>query len=273
MGGVAGFLTVYYIVAIARPRMGDNYIAVFVEPPVPRITLSRKSNLVTATTSLSHYFRIGQQVEISGVANTDLGQGSISDIKRDTNGTVTVTTKAVPVLAVGAQVQITNVPDPSFNGPFQVESVNKSDYNFTYEQKDKPKVATSKGGKVQNVWNGTFLIEEVTVPKSFTYWQVGPDTNIESTGTATLAAPVSTNVTLTGNLAVNDPAAVKPKSADLTGTATLTPPPGKSDELFKKGDLMMFRIPNHHDYYNISMILTGGTGLTFVSENAEKTGK
>ncbi len=274
LGGTAGFLTVYYIVAIARPRMRDNYIAVFVEPPAPKITLSRQSNDVTATTRSRHYFREGQQIEISGVANTDVDQGSISDINRDAKGKVTVTTKAVSSLAVGEQVQIAEVPDPSFNGPFQVESIDKSNNTFTYEQKDKPKKAMSAGGKVQDVWNGTFLIKKVQSPYEFTYWQVGANKGpIETTGTATLAAPVSTNVTVDGNLALSRPADAKPKSADLTATATLTPPPAKSDELFKKSDLVMFRIPNHHDYYNISMTLSGGTGLTFVSETAEKTGK
>ncbi len=52
-------------------------------------------------------------------------------------------------------------------------------------------------------------------------------------------------------------------------------PPAKpsSDELFAQGDVITFRIPNKHDYYNISMILNGETGKTFVSETAEKTGK
>ena len=43
--------------------------------------------------------------------------------------------------------------------------------------------------------------------------------------------------------------------------------------LFKQGDLIMFRVPNYHDYYNISLILSAKTGLTSVSETAEKTGK
>ncbi|HET9183804.1 MAG TPA: hypothetical protein VFP59_16860 [Candidatus Angelobacter sp.] len=46
-----------------------------------------------------------------------------------------------------------------------------------------------------------------------------------------------------------------------------------ADELFKKGDLMMFKIPNSHDYYNISMILSAKTGKTFVPETAETAGK
>jgi hypothetical protein len=46
-----------------------------------------------------------------------------------------------------------------------------------------------------------------------------------------------------------------------------------ADELFKKGDVLMFKIPNSHDYYNISMILSARTGKTFVSETSEKGGK
>jgi hypothetical protein len=92
-------------------------------------------------------------------------------------------------------------------------------------------------------------------------------------GTAAVVVPVNTNLTVSGNLASDKTAEANPKSIDLTGTAAVAPPPGKSDELFKKGGLIMFRIPNHHDYYNISMTLSAGTGLTFVSETAEKTGK
>lgn len=273
LGGAAGFLAAYYYFAIARPRMGDNYIAVFVEPPAPQIRLSRQSNLVTVTTSSPHYLLAGEQVQVSDVVNSDR-PSAISSISRDPNGIVTVKTDKPHGLTLGALVQIADVPDPSFNGQFQVASATSD--TFTYKQKDKPKAPASAGGKVQDVWNGTFVVKtaDPARPREFTYWQVGPDEGpIETTGTATLAAPASTNVTVAGNLALSQPADAKPKSADLAGTATLTPPPAKSDELFKKGDLVMFRIPNHHDYYNISMTLSGGTGLTFVSETAEKTGK
>jgi len=43
-----------------------------------------------------------------------------------------------------------------------------------------------------------------------------------------------------------------------------------STDLFQPGDLAMFRISNFHDYYNISMILSGETGLQFVPESADK---
>lgn len=284
LGGTAGFLTVYYIVAIARPRMRDNYIAVFVEPPAPQISLSRQSNVVSVITSSPRYFRVGQQIEISGVANSDLA--GISKISRDKDGIVTVTTDKPHGLTVGAKVQIAEVTDPSFNGQFKVGPDDpKTETIFTYEQKDKPKKADSGAGKVQDVWNDTFVVKSVgpVDPRKFTYWQVGPNDwtpNKEEVkgpnlveGTAAVAAPGTTDLTVNGTLDLNQPAAEKRKPVDLTGTATLKPPPAKSDELFKKADLMMFRIPNHHDYYNISMTLSGGTGLTFVSETAEKTGK
>jgi len=213
-----------------------------------------------------------EQIEISGVANSDLVD--ISEISRDANGTVMVKTKNEHSLTVGAQVQIADVTDPSFNGQFQVASAPAdSKFTFTYEQKDKPKAATSAGGRVQDVWNGTFVVESVD-SRSFTYWQPGPNENsTPRTGTAAVVVPVNTNLTVSGNLALDKTSAANPKSIDLTGTGTVAPPPGKSDELFKKGGLLMFRIPNSHDYYNISITLSAGTGLTFVSETAEKTGK
>ncbi|HEV2223333.1 MAG TPA: hypothetical protein VGR84_10050 [Candidatus Acidoferrales bacterium] len=48
---------------------------------------------------------------------------------------------------------------------------------------------------------------------------------------------------------------------------------GTSDSVFPRGDLVMFRVPNHHDYYNISMILSAETGRTFVPETAEAGAK
>jgi hypothetical protein len=267
LGVTAAGLTLYYYFAIARPRTGDNYIAVFVERFPSQITLSRKSNRATVTTSLQHYFREGQQIQISDVANSDLAV--ITDISRDANGIVTVNTNKAHGLMVGAQVQIAEVPDPSFNGQFQVASTVRPT-QFTYEQKDKLKAASSVSGKAQDVWNGTFLIDSVT-PKTLTYWQIGPDERTTSTGTVA-GAPVNTSVTINSNFAPNQPVAAIP-SVSLSGTATLNQPTPKSDELFKKGDLLMFRIPNHHDYYNIAMTLSGGTGLTFVSETAEKSGK
>jgi len=347
LGSTAGAMGLYYYFAIVRPRLGDNYIAVFVEPAVPGMTLSRKSNRVTATTDFLHYFRVGQQIEISGVENSELGV-DISEISRDATGIVTVKTQKEHGLKVGAQVQIADVTDPSFNGQFQVASVPAgskttftyeqkdklkaatsaggklgdiseisrgektgivtvktrnehgltvgaqvqivdvadpsfngqfqvasadSEVTFTYELKDKLKAATSAGGRVQDVWNGTFVVESVD-SRSFRYWQPGPDEGLtQRTGTAAVVVPVNTNLTVSGNVALDKTAAPNPKSVDLTGTATVAPPPGKSDELFKKGALLMFRIPNHHDYYNISMTLSAGTALTFVSETAEKTGK
>jgi hypothetical protein len=274
LGAVTLGMAIYYYYFIAKPRLEDNYMAVFVEPPSPPMCMSRASNLVTVETSSPHYFRVGQQIQISDAGNTDLAKIHISEISRDEKGNVTVTTKGLDGLTVGEQVQIADVIDPSFNGQFQVVSVDKSQNTFTYEQEDKPKAAKSEGGKVQDVWNGTFLIESVPTTKSFTYWQVGPDEmKIKTTGTATVVVPVNTNLTVAGNLAAKQPTAANPKSVGLTGTATLTPPPSKSDELFKKGDLLMFRIPNAHDYYNISMTLSGETGLTFVSETAEKPAK
>jgi hypothetical protein len=267
-------LVIYYYFAIAAPRMGDNYIAVFVEPPTPRFGFSRTANTVTVRTPTAHYFRPGQQIQISDVANSFLTD--ISQIYRNEKGEVTVTVKdATRLPSIGSQVQIVRVSDPGFEGKFQVDSVNRSSKTFTYEQKDKPEPATlTDTGKVEDVWNGDFVVEDIAGPTSFTYEQPGPDEPARNTlGTVGPADTGSTNIAVTGTWARKRPADANPKSADLTGTVTVNPPPAKSDELFKKGDLLMFRIPNTHDYYNISMTLSSGTGLTFVSETAEKPAK
>ncbi len=262
--GVAGL---YYIFGIARPRTQDNYIAIFIEPQAPQIRLSRESNHVTVSPLSPHYF-VGEQIKVSDVENSDLA--GVSEICRDPKGIALVTTKVAHGLPLGAQVQIANVADdPSFNGQFLVASV-PSATTFTYEQEGKPEAPSLYGeGKVKDIWNGVFLIDSVT-QTGFTYEQVGPNDSTVSTGTTEAAAPGYTNLTIKGNLA---PTGANSRSVDLTGIVALNQPPPKSDELFKKGDLLIFRIPNFHDYYNISMTLTAGTGLTFVPETAEKTGK
>jgi hypothetical protein len=62
----------------------------------------------------------------------------------------------------------------------------------------------------------------------------------------------------------------KERDKTVHGTVTIKKP---SDELYKKSDVILFRVTNYHDYYNISAILSAKTGLTFVSETAEKPTK
>jgi hypothetical protein len=265
LGIGAGGLALYYYFAIAQPRMEDNYIAVLVAPPAPQIRLSRKSNHVTATPVSARYF-VGEQIRVSDVANSDVRDNGISAISRKEDGTVTVNVKDADRFAVGTQVEIAKVPDSSFNGQFLVLS--NSPTEFTYMEEGTRK-AQSSGGTVKDIWNGVFPIDSVTAT-SFTYEEVGPDDSTVSTGTLEPAAPGNPYLKINGKLA---PAGENPKTLDLSGTVALNQPPAKPDELFKRGDLLIFRIPNFHDYYNISMTLSGGTGLTFVSETAEKTGK
>jgi hypothetical protein len=275
LGIAAGGMALYYYVGILEPRVEDNYIAVFVKPQAPTITFARdQSNIVTVTTDSPHHFREGQSILVSDVVSSSLQSGlSISEICRLPNGTVVVVTTMPHGLEAGAQVQIAHVTKASFNGEFHVESVISPNI-FTYEQKDKPEVGSLYGtGEVKDDWNGTFVIESPVTAKTFSYWQVGPKDTIKGTATVEPAPPGDTTLTISGNLAQDQPGAANPKSTGVTGTVDLSQPPGKSDELFKKGDLLIFRIPNYHDYYNISLTLSGGTGLTFVSETAEKASK
>lgn len=54
-----------------------------------------------------------------------------------------------------------------------------------------------------------------------------------------------------------------PRVGDLSNCSTIS---------FLPGQIAMFRVNNYHDYFNLSMILSGETGLQFVSELAEKGG-
>ena len=65
------------------------------------------------------------------------------------------------------------------------------------------------------------------------------------------------------------------KQGDESNTVAAVPPAADkpkaaAGEFLQKGDVLIFRIGNYHDYFNISMILSGKTGLTFVSQGAEK---
>jgi hypothetical protein len=264
LGIVGPGMALYYYLAILLPRTGDNYIAIFVEPPAKQIGLSRQSNVVTVAPTSPHYF-VGEQIQVSDVEATDLPDNDISSISRDKDGKVTVRVKNADRFKVGTQVKIAKVENSSFNGQFQVLTSEPGE--FTYKQEDKPQ-EQSKGGKAKDVWNGAFVIDSIA--PTITYEQLGPDDSTVSTGTIEAAAPGNANLTIKGNLA---PTTANPRSVDLSGTVAVNQPPAKSDELFKKGDLVMFRIPNKHDYYNISMTLTSGTGLTFVNEATDKAGK
>jgi hypothetical protein len=277
LGGTIGGITFLYYFFVARPHIQDNYIASFIESPVPQLSFSRTANEVTLTTPTPGYFRPGQKIEVSGVPNHKLTE--ISTIKRDKDtGEVTVTVKDAQTLPPkGSKVQIAHVSDPSFEGKFQVTSVEPPN-KFKYDQKGKGTAdAEPNRGEVLDVWNGTFTVDEIKTPTTLTYEQFGADDcacDQDTRGSVGAADDPSTNLEVTGNLAPSEPDAKKTsKSVDLTGTVTVNPPAGKSDDLFKKGDLVIFRIKNFHDYYNISMILSSGTGLTFVNETTDKAGK
>ncbi len=272
LGGATLLMTGFYYFAVAKPHMEDNYIASFIELPVPQLNLSRMSNLVHVTTATPNYVRAGQQVQIAGVANTNLTD--IAEISRDRDGKVTVRVKDARRLpALGSQVQIVHLQDPSLEGQFQVASVTSA-FTFTVEQKGKSDpVSLQNLGQVQDVWNGTFTVESVESLTTFTYEQAGVDDSTRTTGSVGAADASATQMSISGNVARNQPGAATARGVDVSGTLTVNPPPGKADDLFKRGDLVIFRIPNFHDYYNISMILSGGTGLTFVNETTDKAGK
>ena len=65
------------------------------------------------------------------------------------------------------------------------------------------------------------------------------------------------------------------KQSDASELLSAAPHPGdkpkpSENDFLQKGDVLIFRVGNYHDYLNISMILSGKTGLTFVSQGAEK---
>jgi hypothetical protein len=61
----------------------------------------------------------------------------------------------------------------------------------------------------------------------------------------------------------------KVKGCDPTKKADVKNMQNCAQIAFVPGRLAMFRIPNSHNYFNISMILTAETGLEFVSQTAE----
>ena len=159
--------------------------------------LIRASNIVTATTTAPHGFQVGWQVQISGVANSNIG-GGIASISRDGNGVVTVTTNGphgffIPTPAAAATqnlaiVGVTN-PDTSFNGTFQVQSV-LSPTIFTYQQNGTVESSSAGTGNVQDIWNTTAFIQSIPTATSFTYQQIGPSDS-QAAGLASIIGQLS----------------------------------------------------------------------------------
>lgn len=150
-------------------------------------SLVRSNNVVVAVTSAAHGFQVGWQVQVSGIANTNIG-GGISAISRDGNGVVTVTTTSAHGLPAGASIAISGVTDATYDGTFVVVDV-LSSTEFQYSQAGS--VSSSSGGNVQDIWTGTFYIQSVPSTTSFTYQQLGANDVTTGTGTATILGQVS----------------------------------------------------------------------------------
>lgn len=157
-------------------------------------SLSRTANAVLAVTSAAHGFQSGWQVQIAGIANTNIG-GGIAAISRDGNGIVTVTTTTAHGLPVGAVIAVAGVtnPDTSYNGTFPVASVT-GPTTFTYLQVGTVTTSGAGTGNVQDIWNTTAFIQSVPSTTSFTYQQLGADDTTTGTGTATILGQISPGI-------------------------------------------------------------------------------
>ena len=154
--------------------------------------LVRANNVVSASTTTAHGFLVGWQVQISGVANTNIG-GGITAITRDGFGVVTVTTTSAHGLGVGDTVAIAGVsnPDASFNAASVTVTNVISATVFTYQQNGTAESSSAGTGNVQDIWNTTAFIQTIPSPTTFTYQSLGPNDSTTSAGTAGILGQVS----------------------------------------------------------------------------------
>lgn len=149
--------------------------------------LSRSANEVTGTTTDPHGLKVGYQVIIAGVSDTSLG-GGITGVARVSN-VATVTTAAAHGFPAGALVNIGGVTDASFDQlNAQIIAV-PSPTTFTYNNGGAD--ATSSGGTVGDIWNGTFYIDSIPSLTTFTYQQVGANDIASGSGTMTPNGQIS----------------------------------------------------------------------------------
>lgn len=158
--------------------------------------LTRSQNIVTAYTGTEGLgFQAGLYAQLINASGSQINgpNWTISTIVRDATGLVTIT---LPIqltnLPSGAVLYInasdtTNFP-VGYQTVYQVISANSSQTVFTISNPSwgAGAVASSTGGAVYQVWSGTFQILSLGTDASgnnfFTYFQLGPDINLTSTG-------------------------------------------------------------------------------------------
>lgn len=149
-------------------------------------SISRQGNIVTVTTPVDHNFPTGFRVSISGMPTPNIV--GISALVR-LGGISTCTTAAAHGLQAGESIIIAGAADASFNGQTTVFSITDATH-FTYLQTGAADLTVGAAGNVQDVWNGTFVITSVPTTKTFTYFQIGINSQNNTTGAATILGRV-----------------------------------------------------------------------------------
>ncbi len=178
-----------FTIALASAAYSNTAVGT-VTPQEP--ALVRQNNVATATTNSAHGFQPGWQVQVSGIANTNLG-GGIAAIARDGNGVVTVTTTNPHGLVQGSTIAIDGVtnPDTSFDTAAVTVASVPTPKSFTFQQGGIAEQSTAGTGNVQDVWTATAFIQSVPTPTSFTYPNIGPNDLSNGTGLATIIGQIS----------------------------------------------------------------------------------
>lgn len=159
--------------------------------------LVRSSNIVTAFVGSSQPSNLSAglfaKIINSNGSAINGPNWTISSIVRDGTGLVTITVSTqLTNLAVGAQLFIsaTDTTDfpASLQNVFQVISATGGSTTFTISNSTwgNGAIASSTGGSVYQIWSGTFQIQSIAQDPTngwyITYFQLGPDTALASTG-------------------------------------------------------------------------------------------
>jgi hypothetical protein len=141
--------------------------------------LSRAGNTVSANTSTDHGLQVGYQVQISGVADAQVGSGISSIIidNEENPGIATITMAAKHGLLPQNQITITGVPNSAVGGAIvtAVRSGQVTTIETTTDHGISAGSTVSVAGVTDTSFNGQFIVLSVPTSTTFTYSQVDVD--------------------------------------------------------------------------------------------------
>lgn len=160
--------------------------------PISSVTRNT-AGVVTAVTTSAHNLQVGYQVQISGVAGTQVGSGCASIVidNEDSPGIATITMNAAHGLVPGQFVQPYGINPVAVGGAITtiVRAGQVVTVTTTSAHNLSPGAQVTIQGVTTSSFNGSFTVLAVPTGQSFTYAQVDVNAN-DTTGATYLQWPV-----------------------------------------------------------------------------------